>query len=89
MRNHGRNKRLVMEFWERLDRDVSAAVLAEFCRDDVQWGGFQPLRRARGVDEVADLVWRPLRRAIPDLVRRPYVLLAGEFEGSAWVSTAA
>jgi predicted ester cyclase len=52
---------------------------------DIVWHGFQPLRHLTGAAEIWSQFWRPLLAAIPDLVRRPYLFIGGEFEGGDWV----
>ncbi len=53
---------------------------------DLEWHGFSPFRRLDGSVVVWNEVWRPLFQAIPDLRRRPYIQLAGDFEGGRWVA---
>ncbi len=79
-------KRLVWDFWRSLRGGAETElVIAGHCSADVEWHGFQPIRRASGASDVAGRVWAPLLDAIGDLERHPYILLGGEFEGSTWV----
>ena len=53
----------------------------------VSFHGFYPLRRLQGAEELIDQLWAPLLRAMPDLRRRPYIVLANAFEGRDWVAS--
>ncbi len=81
------NKRLVWNYWQGVTR-ANVANAIGVLHPDVVWHGFQPLRRLQGADEVLSKFWLSLLNAIPDLVRRTYVLLGGRFEGSDWVAGA-
>jgi predicted ester cyclase len=79
------NKRLVWNYWQGITRsNVENAI--GVLHPDVVWHGFQPLRHLHGADEVLSKFWLSLLNAIPDLVRRTYVLLGGHFEGGDWVA---
>jgi predicted ester cyclase len=53
---------------------------------DAGWLGPHPLNRLRGVGEIVDHVWRPLKEAFPDLVRRDDIFMGGRFDGVDWIS---
>lgn len=55
--------------------------------DDVAFYGFYPLRRLQGAESLLAQLWGPMLRALPDLLRRPYILLASSFEGRGWVAS--
>lgn len=74
----------VWRFWEKLDT-LGPRALSAYCRPDLEWHGFRPFRRLTGIEAVAVHVWEPLRRAIPDLERHPYMFIAGRFEDTEWV----
>lgn len=54
---------------------------------DIDYFGFYPLKRLQGADCLIEQLWQPLLRAFPDLQRRPYILLANNFEGREWVAS--
>lgn len=68
-----------------MNRGMGLDTLIQFLHPDVTWHGFRPLRHLSGSDKVYSQFWKPLIHAIPDLIRRPYVFMGGEFEGNAWV----
>ena len=68
-----RNKALVWEYWRGLNRGGHADLGLQVLDSDITWHGFQPLRHLNGSAQVRTQFWQPLLRAIPDLVRRPYV----------------
>lgn len=79
------NKRLIWKYWQAMDRGLETDVFHKTVHKDVVWHGFHPLRHLSGADAVWADFWQPLLHAIPDLVRRPYHFISGEFEGYDWV----
>ena len=61
------------------------ASVNQFLHPDVIWHGFQPLRHLQGANDIWMQFWFALLQAMPDLQRRPYHFIGGEFEGSGWV----
>ena len=82
---HAENKRALLSSWlaPRPKPERMRGLLA----DAVEFHGFYPLRRLHGADCLMTKLWQPLLRAMPDLRRRAYVLLANSFEGSDWVAS--
>ncbi len=56
-------------------------ALGRICSDDVEFRGSHPLGEHTGTAALANEVWAPLKRALPDLERRDDILLAGAYEG--------
>ena len=64
------NKKLVWEFWQRLNDsrpDETAQVVKSFVSQDISWHGSHPINDLKGVDNVIERFWLPLRAAFPDL----------------------
>jgi predicted ester cyclase len=80
-----RNKALVWEYWQGLNRGGYADLVLQVLDPSITWHGFRPLRQLNGSAEVWSQFWQPLLQAIPDLMRRPYVFLGGRYEGGDWV----
>ena len=82
---HLSNKRALLSSWlaPRPELESLRGLLAEA----VEFHGFYPLRRICGADCLMQALWQPLLRAMPDLRRRAYVLLASSFEGRDWVAS--
>ena len=81
---HRQNKALIWSLWQSLQpspRQAAAALRGAFTAD-IEYFGFFPLKRLSGAAQLLDVLWLPLLRAFPDLMRRPYILLAGEFIGT-------
>lgn len=57
------------------------AHLRDVYADNAHWRGSHPLNEHHGIDAVAENVWQPLLRAMPDLERRDDLFLAGTYEG--------
>ena len=64
----------------------NADIFHQFLQSDVIWHGFQPLRHLNGVGAIWSQFWKPLLHAMPDLMRRPYHFIGGQFEGNNWVA---
>lgn len=79
------NKALVWRYWHAMDRGQDSDTFREIVHADVVWHGFQPLRTLNGAAAVWSQFWQPLLGAMPDLVRRPYLFIGGDFEGADWV----
>ena len=52
---------------------------------NAHWRGSHPLNEVEGLDAIADKVWGPLLKAMPDAERRDSLLIGGEFEGRGYV----
>jgi predicted ester cyclase len=85
VQRNARNKEVVWDYWQGMNSERAAGRCLSALHPDVIWHGFRPLRHLQGADEVAVHFWGPLLAAIPDLLRRPYLFIGGEFEGAAWV----
>ncbi|MGD8818816.1 MAG: ester cyclase, partial [Anaerolineae bacterium] len=79
------NKALVWRYWQAVSGRGDAGLIRQSLHPDVVWHGFQPLRHLHGPDEIWSRFWQPLLQAMPDLTRRPYVFIGGQFEGNDWV----
>lgn len=66
--------------------DGTATVLGRLCAPDVHWRASHPIDELRGVEAVDAAVWRPLKRALPDLERRDQIFLAGRYEERDYVA---
>ena len=61
------------------------AVARQSIADDANWHVAHPVNDLRGIGAIVSHFLEPLRRALPDLERRPYISLAGEDSGQYWV----
>ncbi len=79
------HKAMLLDLWSAPRQGVGGlrAALSEA----VEFHGFYPLRRLQGADSVLAQFWTPLLKAIPDLQRRPYILLANCYDGRDWVAS--
>lgn len=74
-----KNKQLVWDYWQVMNRGEDETTLADYLHTEVDWHGFRPLRHLTGASEVWSHFWQPLRRALPDLHRRPYHFIGGHY----------
>lgn len=78
--------------WSGLNRlaasqpDELEQAALEIFSPDASWLGAHPLNQFHGLREIVDEVWRPLKEAFPDLVRRDDIFIAGRFDGDDWIS---
>ncbi|MDX1417736.1 MAG: ester cyclase [Candidatus Promineifilaceae bacterium] len=79
------NKRFVWNYWLEMGNGGHQSTINQYLHPDAIWHGFQPVRYLHSAKEIWAQFWRPLLNAIPDLTRRPYLFIGGEFEGAAWV----
>lgn len=82
-------KQQVWTLWHALDRSPEselAALLARYYHDEARWHGAHPINELTGPTALADGLWRPLRRAFPDLQRRTHLFFGGESFGGTWVT---
>ena len=85
-------KALLRRFHEELDAtdaDGIDDVFGRYSSDDYLWRGMHPFNELAGADAVANTFWKPFRRSVASIQRRPDVFFAGmnEIDGfqSAWV----
>ena len=83
-------KALVRRFYEELDAapaDDVGEVLGRYAADGYRFRGLHPFHEQRGAEAVAEVFWKPLRRAIGPIQRRQDIFMAGidEIGGSEWV----
>lgn len=56
---------------------------ADLLAPDVRWSAACPVDDLEGVDAVMERYWAPIRSALPDVERRPFVRVAGRYDGQA------
>lgn len=74
------NKNLVRQYYEELDAaqgDEINAVIARHTADDYHWRGMHPFHEQFSAEDVADVFWKPFRRAFTAIQRREDVFMAG------------
>ena len=67
--------------------DALPDTLRDLHGQTVHWRGSAPLDEHTDLDAVAERVWRPLMRALPDLERRDDIVVGGSFEGRDYVAS--
>ncbi len=75
-----KNKALVLNFYEELDmayENEINQVLCKYTNEDYHFRGMHPFYEQQGCDTVADVFWKPLRRAITPIQRRQDIFIAG------------
>ncbi len=90
MADYQHNKSLVLRFYDDLDKatgDDLTEVLRRYTTDDYFFRGMHPFYEQQGARTVADVFWKPLRRAFRPIQRRQDVFMAGasEIDGGEWV----
>ena len=74
-------KNIIADYHARLDLAEAGAetadVMISILRSDHNYRGMHPFGELFGPTELADIVWSPLKEAMPMLQRRPDIFLAG------------
>ena len=90
MADYQHNKSMVLRFYDELDKatgDDINEVLKYYTTDDYFFRGMHPFNELQGASAVADLFWKPLRRAFRTIQRRQDIFMAGtsEIDDGEWV----
>lgn len=79
-------KAVVHNLWQAL-LPGAGPVAALPAHPDLRLRAFHPVNEIRGRERVTREFVTPLRHAFPDLLRRPYLCIAGVHGGARWVAT--
>ncbi|MCX2972977.1 polyketide cyclase [Halieaceae bacterium IMCC8485] len=63
-------------------RKVAAATLSE----QVKWSACHPVNDLAGVSSVVDDFLLPMIQAMPDLERKPFIHIPGDYQGEQWIA---
>ena len=90
MTDYQHNKSVVLNFYDDLDKatgDEIPEVLGRYTTKDYFFRGMHPFYEQQGAMAVAEVLWKPLRRAFRPIQRRQDVFMAGtsEIDGGEWV----
>ena len=83
-------KALVRQYFDDLEAasaDTAVDVLKTYMPEDYLWRGVYPFRDQKGVEDVADIFWKPLKNALTHMQRRQDIFIGGtnEISGEIWV----
>ncbi|MFL8675718.1 nuclear transport factor 2 family protein [Clostridioides sp. GD02404] len=84
------SKQVVRNYFEALENanvDEVKNVLNEYMKSDYNWKGVYPFREQEGIENVADVFWKPLKNSLSNMQRRQDIFIAGtnEIDNSEWV----
>lgn len=84
------SKQVVRNYFEALENanvDGVKNVLNEYMKSDYNWKGVYPFREQEGIENVADVFWKPLKNSLSNMQRRQDIFIAGtnEIDNSEWV----
>lgn len=71
----------VLEFYRALTRRDWNSARTLLARD-VRWNAAHPVNELRGDDAFMDAYWQPIVSALPDVEYRPFVRVAGHYDGA-------
>ena len=54
--------------------------------EEVELNAFHPINEIKGIDNVKNKLWRPIKKALPDLERRNNLVIGGAFRDKVFVS---
>lgn len=83
------NKLMVWEMLHALDSatpDQYETTLSNYYAEDAIWEIFHPFNTIHGNKEAADLFWRPLAKAIPDMEHRIDIFAGDLYQDDYWVT---
>ena len=83
------DKQLVWEYWNTCNgerKDEIATDLRKYLCEDTFYQGPHPVNDLNGTGALYSGFWGPFLRSFPDVVRKPYLFMGGEFKGEQWVS---
>lgn len=83
-------KALVSDYFEALEAasaETAVDVLNIYMSENYRWRGVYPFREQHGTQAVADVFWKPLKKALAHMQRRQDIFIAGtnEISGEIWV----
>ena len=73
-------KRLVRDYFDELEAaspDQVEAVLRKYMSDDYDWKACFPFRNLKGIHQVAEEFWKPLKTSLSRMQRRQDIFIAG------------
>ncbi|MCE2488596.1 MAG: ester cyclase [Anaerolineae bacterium] len=81
-------RQVVEDLWRAWLREaLAAAALVPHSHPDLRLQAFHPVNGLQGLEAVTRDFCAPLRQAFPDLLRRPYISIAGQHAGATWVAS--
>ena len=84
---HVHNKRVVVEFLERMASADRMAAFRQYCHPDCRFEVFHPFNTLVGVEAAEAAFWGPLKTSFPNHEHRIAFTIAGDYEGREMVST--
>jgi len=92
MSNTQKNKALVLEYYQALDKATGEEIndiIQQYTGDNYHWRGMHPFYEQHSADAVADVFWKPFRQSFTSIQRRQDVFMAGlndvDIGQSEWV----
>jgi predicted ester cyclase len=79
-------KALASIYAAAVDGDSLPGVVGQYLAADVDWYVAHPVNTLTGVDAVIEQFLQPLTRAMPDMERRAYIEIPGEYQGQPWIA---
>lgn len=83
------NKKRVIHIMQQMIRiplaDLDGAIGAGY-RTDSRVSVAHPINELPDLKAVCEELWRPLRRALPDVERRDHIVAGGEYRNASWVA---
>ncbi len=64
-----------------------AGIARDMLNADVKWCVAHPINDIRGVLEVEEAFLKPLLASLPDIERRPMIIMQGEHQGRTWFNS--
>lgn len=79
------NKQVINNFYQQLT-GTSPDNLS-YLHEDIQWSAAHPVNDLRGHEQFFSDYWNPIKKALPDVEYKPFIMLEGEYRGQDWVNS--
>ena len=84
------NKKKIRELLKKIAQSNTANLkqnVDNAYHEDAMIKAFHPINEIHGINEIIEVLWRPLLHSFPDLERRDNIILGGSFQNRVYVST--
>lgn len=86
MSTHQTQKNRLQDLWRLLCSDEPTAA-ADYFHPDFELNAAHPINQQHGAVGFFSAFWLPLKQAVPDIERSPYILMASQFKEQDWLSS--
>ena len=82
-----KNIRLLLKKITESNSDNLLSNIENAYHEDAEIKAFHPINDLKGIENIKNILWKPLLKAFPDLERRDNLIIGGSFQNKVFVST--